>query len=185
MNSYSHLQYAEVNEVYKAWPVPEAEPVKTDEGSLLRPAILAAVLGLLFGVVAATVAGNYSAPTSAAVDSQDDSSAVVVKTPHHPREFQLISAPSVPVAETWRSRPAEPMKIRYFIEGDATVADFDSVSGTIQTEAGKTFLIGAAAAARVAGSMQDYHRNLHYRCDQSGNCTISGAGMVVPHAKLG
>jgi hypothetical protein len=70
------------------------------------------------------------------------------------------------------------------MEGDANVAEFDSSSGIIQTDAGKTFLIGIPADARNAAPWQDYHRNVHYRCDQSGNCTISGAGLVVPNAKL-
>ena len=70
------------------------------------------------------------------------------------------------------------------MEGDATVADFDSSSGMIQTDEGKTFLIGTPAGVSNAGPWQDYHRNVHYRCDQSGNCTISGAGVVVSNAKL-
>lgn len=76
------------------------------------------------------------------------------------------------------------MAVSFFVEGDATVADFDSSSGMIQTDEGKTFLIGMPAGVSNGGPWQDYHRNVHYRCDQSGNCTISGAGVTVSNAKL-
>jgi hypothetical protein len=72
----------------------------------------------------------------------------------------------------------------FMIEGDATVADFDASRGMIETDEGKTFLIEKTAGESNAGPWQDYHRTVHYRCDQSGNCTISGAGVVVPNAKL-
>jgi hypothetical protein len=184
MNGYSELQFAPSTEVYRAWQIPEAESVSIKDNSMFRPTAVAVVLGLLFGVVLATVIGNFNVPVSSVPDLQADSNAAVLKAPHRPRTFQKIPAPPVPLASNLESRSVEAPKTPFVIEGDATVADFDSASGMIQTDVGKTFLIGAPAAARIAGPWQDYHRNVHYRCDQSGNCTISGAGVVVPNAKL-
>jgi hypothetical protein len=105
-------------------------------------------------------------------------------TPHLSRASLTIAPAPAPVAVTLVSRPAPETTVSFFMEGDATVADFDSSSGMIQTDEGKSFLIGMPAGVANGGPWQDYHRNVHYRCDQSGNCTISGAGVVVPHAKL-
>jgi hypothetical protein len=97
--------------------------------------------------------------------------------------LKIPQAP-LPTPVSLESRPAQVLQVSFYVEGDATVADFDSASGMIQTDEGKTFLIGMPAGVNNAGPWQDYHRNVHYRCDQSGNCTISGAGVVVPNAKL-
>jgi hypothetical protein len=99
--------------------------------------------------------------------------------------FRMAPAPApAPFTASLATRQAEQLTAAFFMEGDATVADFDSSSGMIQTDEGKTFIIGMPAGVSSAGPWQDYHRNVHYRCDQSGNCTISGAGVVVSNAKL-
>jgi hypothetical protein len=72
----------------------------------------------------------------------------------------------------------------FFIEGDVTVADYDESLGTIETHEGKTFIIGRTMAEGNAIPWQDYRANLHYRCDQSGTCTLKRAGLVVPNARL-
>jgi hypothetical protein len=72
----------------------------------------------------------------------------------------------------------------FFMEGDATVADFDAQMGRIETDEGKTFLIEKTASESLAGPWQDYHSNVHYRCDQMGNCTIRGAGVTLPNVKM-
>jgi hypothetical protein len=98
--------------------------------------------------------------------------------------FLKIAPAPEPIPVNLESTSAQVLNVSFFMEGDATVADFDSSSGMIQTDEGKTFLIGMPAGVSNAGPWQDYHRNVHYRCDQSGNCTISGAGVVVSNAKL-
>lgn len=97
--------------------------------------------------------------------------------------FKFVPAPA-PAPARIESRAIQALAVSFFMEGDATVADFDSSSGMIQTDEGKSFLIGVPAGVSNTGPWQDYHRNVHYRCDQSGNCTISGAGVVVSNAKL-
>src|SRR5580692_11788073 len=119
MNSYSELQFAQSTDVYRAWPIPEAESVSIKDNSAFRPAAVAVALGLLFGVVLATAVGNFNVPASSAPDLQADSNVAALKTPHRPRTFHEIPAPPVPLASRLESRPAETPKFPFFIEGDA------------------------------------------------------------------
>jgi hypothetical protein len=73
---------------------------------------------------------------------------------------------------------------RFFTEGDATVADFDASAGRIETYEGRTFVIGATAAASALDSLQDSGSSLHYRCDQNGDCTLMSAGLVMQNVRL-
>lgn len=72
----------------------------------------------------------------------------------------------------------------FFSEGDATVADFDASAGRIETYEGRTFVIGATEAAATAASWQDSGSNVHYRCDQSGNCTLMRPGLIMQNVRL-
>ena len=71
-----------------------------------------------------------------------------------------------------------------FTEGDFTVADYDAKGGTIESSDGRTFVVGITIAASDANSWGDYRSNVHYRCSQSGSCTLSGPGVVAPNARL-
>jgi hypothetical protein len=93
-----------------------------------------------------------------------------------------VVAAFVPVREPLRV--IEPPVGLFFMEGDATVADFDAQMGRIETDEGKTFLIEKTASDGIAAPWQDYHSNVHYRCDQTGNCTIRGAGVTLPNVKM-
>jgi len=87
-------------------------------------------------------------------------------------------APTPPLAAPRVSYAVE--RYTFVVEGDVTVVDYDASLGTIETHEGKTFVIGRTAAE----SWQDYRANVHYRCDQSGTCTLMRAGLVVPNARL-
>jgi hypothetical protein len=69
------------------------------------------------------------------------------------------------------------------IQGDATVASYDATTGTIQTYEGETYLIAKNEADKNPIVWQDYPFDVHYRCDEVGNCTLSHAGASVT-AKL-
>ncbi len=73
---------------------------------------------------------------------------------------------------------------KFFSEGDATVADFDASMGRIETYEGRTFVLGATTMASAGASLQDSGTNVHYRCDQSGNCTLMRAGLVMQNVRL-
>ncbi len=72
----------------------------------------------------------------------------------------------------------------FMVEGDATVAEFDAAAGTIQTQEGKTFLMGVQIRDVSAVQWQDDLGNVHYKCDSQGNCTLSHAGVVISNARL-
>ncbi len=71
-----------------------------------------------------------------------------------------------------------------YTEGDFTVADYDAKGGTIQSSDGRTFVVGITIASSDANSWGDYRSNVHYRCSQTGSCTLSGPGVVAPNARL-
>ncbi|MGD0629167.1 MAG: hypothetical protein ABR987_07435 [Terracidiphilus sp.] len=64
------------------------------------------------------------------------------------------------------------------IEGDVTVANYDAGTGAIQTYEGSNFLL-AKAAEPSAIPWQDFPFNVHYRCDESGNCTLVHRGATA------
>jgi hypothetical protein len=100
-------------------------------------------------------------------------------------------APQNPVAEKAAAAgPASSSEVAiaevpvpvFMIEGDATVADYDATTGLVETHEGRNFSIGTSAGA--GSSWDDYSGYVHYRCDPSGNCTLSRAGVTVPHARM-
>jgi hypothetical protein len=62
------------------------------------------------------------------------------------------------------------------IQGDLTVASFDAASGTIETYEGETYTLASAASGGSSIPWQDYPFNVHYRCDEAGNCTLFHGG---------
>ncbi len=71
-----------------------------------------------------------------------------------------------------------------YIEGDITVVDFDAAAGTIETSDGRTFVVGVTVTASNAASWREFRSNVHYRCSQTGSCSLSRAGAVAPNARL-
>jgi hypothetical protein len=64
------------------------------------------------------------------------------------------------------------------IEGDATVANYDAGTGAIQTYEGSNFLLAKAAEPSPI-PWEDFPFNVHYRCDESGNCTLVHHGAAA------
>jgi len=71
-----------------------------------------------------------------------------------------------------------------YTEGVLTVADFDATDGTLETNDGRTFVLGTTVATSNATSWDSYHSLVHYRCDQAGSCVLMRAGAVAPNARL-
>jgi hypothetical protein len=107
--------------------------------------------------------------TSAAGKSEKTDTSTFAQLPPPPAVQPVDEAP----------RPAV-----FMIEGDVTVADYDATAGKIETQEGKTFSISTAAANTVALTWQDSTVNVHYRCDQGGNCTLIHGGVVLTNARL-
>ena len=71
-----------------------------------------------------------------------------------------------------------------YSEGDTTVVGYDAASGTIQTDDGRTFAVGATVSVSSAVPWQDYRANVHYRCDQHGHCSLMRTGVIALDARL-
>lgn len=65
------------------------------------------------------------------------------------------------------------------IQGDATVASYDVATGIIETYEGSSFVLDNAASQNGAIPFEDFPFNVHYRCDQSNNCTIIRHGATA------
>jgi hypothetical protein len=64
------------------------------------------------------------------------------------------------------------------IEGDVTVASYDAHTGTIDTYEGSTFML-AKAGENNAIPWDDFPFNVHYRCDETSNCTMVHHGATA------
>jgi len=83
-----------------------------------------------------------------------------------------------------QSIPVEEAKSSAFVsEGDLTVADYNPDQGTIETSDGRTFELGETVSMGQTVAWDQYRSNVHYRCEQSGNCTLQRAGAVTINSK--
>lgn len=71
----------------------------------------------------------------------------------------------------------------YMVEGDVTVASYDASLGRIDTYEGETFSLNQIASLGDIVPLDAYPGNLHYRCDQSWNCTLFRDGNTIFSAK--
>lgn len=71
----------------------------------------------------------------------------------------------------------------FTVEGSQTVAGYDSPAATIQTYEGESFALDKAASDTTAVSWLEYPADIHYLCDQSGNCTLQRAGVVASNVR--
>lgn len=72
----------------------------------------------------------------------------------------------------------------FYSEGDASVVDYDADAGTIATNDGKTFVVGPTVSMANAPTWDDYRSNVHYRCDQSGKCSLLRTGVIALNARM-
>jgi hypothetical protein len=77
------------------------------------------------------------------------------------------------------ARAAEKL-LPFSIEGDDAIVEFDVNRGVIETSGRKTFFLDKTIMASASPVWQEYPVNIHFRCDQSTNCTLmhSGAGAL-------
>lgn len=77
-----------------------------------------------------------------------------------------------------------PQPFGFTVEGSLTIANFDPSVGVMRTYEGESFAMGKTASDGAAISWLQYPADIHYRCDQSGNCTLIQGRVVVGSAKL-
>lgn len=92
-------------------------------------------------------------------------------------------APDTPTALQLATAAAASGPVILGIQGDATIASFDSATGTVQTYEGATYLLAKSSADNGTIAWENYPFNIHYRCDEIGNCKLSHGG-VSAIAKL-
>jgi hypothetical protein len=71
----------------------------------------------------------------------------------------------------------------FTVEGEVTVASYDSSEGVIDTFEGETFALDKTLTASNALSGDEIPANLHYRCDQFRNCSLLLDGQSVSNVR--
>jgi hypothetical protein len=73
----------------------------------------------------------------------------------------------------------------FFIEGDDSIALYDASTGTIETNENRVFLIDRASTEAIALNQKaaDFPLDVHYRCDQNGNCLLRSRGGGLLHVR--
>jgi hypothetical protein len=92
---------------------------------------------------------------------------------------QEMRAKAAQRAAANKARAAEKL-LPFSIEGDDAIVEFDVNRGVIETSGRKTFFADKTIMASASPVWQEYPVNIHFRCDQSTNCTLmhSGAGAL-------
>lgn len=72
----------------------------------------------------------------------------------------------------------------FSIEGDDVIVEFNVNSGVIETRGRNTFVINKTIAQSADPVWQDYPVIIHFRCNQSSDCTLMHAGAGALYAKL-
>jgi len=75
-----------------------------------------------------------------------------------------------------------PANYTYQVEGDDDIVGFDAEQKSIQTSAGNTFYIEGKLAMNDADGTVGGNTLVHYRCDQTSNCTLFFSDSTVMHA---
>ena len=78
-----------------------------------------------------------------------------------------------------------PAPALFYVEGDDSIALYDASTGTIETNANRVFLIDKASAEANALNQKavDFPLDMHYRCDQNGNCLLRSRGAGLLHVR--
>jgi hypothetical protein len=105
-----------------------------------------------------------------------------------PSSVKLPSVPTAQIAQPLPPQLAEngpaPQPFQFQVEGDDEIVDVNASQHSIQTTAGKTFLVREQLAAADGDGVLDELANIHYRCNQSADCTLSLSDATVLHATL-
>jgi hypothetical protein len=100
------------------------------------------------------------------------------------RELSAGAARASSTASAARKKKAAIQLLPFTVEGDDAIVDFDAAQGVIATRGRKTFFLDKAAGAAADSAWQDYPVNIHYRCDQSSNCTLTHSGLGGLRARM-
>jgi len=98
---------------------------------------------------------------------------------------KLPDLASVPKpAELPKHVPAPaPLRFSFFVEGSVSVANYDASTGVVDTYEGESFAVDRMTKESRTISWLEYPADVHYRCDQSWNCTLFHAGILIVNAR--
>ncbi|MGA2050336.1 MAG: hypothetical protein ABSG96_21755 [Terracidiphilus sp.] len=98
---------------------------------------------------------------------------------------KLPDLASVPKpAELPKHVPAPaPLRFSFFVEGSVSVANYDASTGVVDTYEGESFAVDRMTKESRTISWLEYPADVHYRCDQSWNCTLFHAGVLIVNAR--
>jgi hypothetical protein len=91
---------------------------------------------------------------------------------------------SVPKTTDLLTIAQKPTSFHFEVEGDDEIVDFDAAQRSLLTSEGKTFYVSETLVASSVAGWLDAQANVHYRCDETSNCTLSLASATVLHATL-
>ena len=98
-----------------------------------------------------------------------------------PQEMRAIAAQR---AAAHKAAKAAEKLLPFSIEGDDAIVEFDVNRGVIETSGRKTFFLDKTSMGSASPVWQEYPVNIHFRCDQSSNCTLMHAGAGALRARL-
>ncbi len=149
-----------------------------------QPVLTAAVIPQPH-VIAKAPGASVAAFKLPALPAADPKVIAVAKAAPAPK---LAPAQDAPVATPPAEQTAEVQKALPFhfeIEGDDEIVDFDAAQKSLQTSAGKTFYVSETLVASSVAGWLDEQANVHYRCDETSNCTLSlASAATVLHATM-
>lgn len=97
------------------------------------------------------------------------------------KQDALMKAPAIAAARA--AAAAHEAELRkdaqsphYFVEGDATVRDFDSSTATLESGNGQHFIVVKKNEAATANAWAANNAQIHYKCDTLANCMLTRAG---------
>lgn len=97
----------------------------------------------------------------------------------------VVDVPAVEKPAEVAAETQKPAVFHFQIEGDDEIVDFDAGQKSLETSAGKTFVVSETLVASNVAGWLDEQANIHYRCDENASCTLSlpSAGTVL-HATM-
>jgi hypothetical protein len=99
-----------------------------------------------------------------------------------PQEMRAIAAQRA-AAKKAAAKGAEKL-LPFSIEGDDAIVELDVNRGVIETSGRKTFFFDKTSMGSADPVWRDYPVNIHFRCDQSSNCTLMHAGTGALRVRL-
>lgn len=88
----------------------------------------------------------------------------------------VIAAERAAAAAYAAERQKEARSPHYFVEGDATLRNFDSSSARLQSGTGQSFIVIKKAEYPTANAWAESNAQIHYKCDTLANCLLTRAG---------